>query len=279
MTTLRIAMPDTCSVNAMTHPAEFPDGPLALAAMKSGYFVRLPFTVLSEVIAKQSSHDRQHVMRACASLLRTGDCILPHHEILRLMVQRFEQGLPLDLNHVNLRMPEAEDAIRFDTFDDVLSAQERQENHDNEEIFDSCHRQIRAAQGDRIPKSLAAFVSATQAHGIFWTVAREIYSRAATVQATDAAVRKFYGECEPFRALMVALFAQVYNRTKPAGVPRMKAGRSDTFMATCLPLCDEFVTRDKSMLVCYREVVAAAGLNVIVRSFEEFTGQFWIARN
>jgi hypothetical protein len=279
MTKLRIAMPDTRAVNAMTHPTEFPDAPAAFAAMKVGFFVRFPFTVLSEVIAKESGADRRHVMRACDSLLRNGDCILPHHEILTVMVRRFEQHLPLDLNHVNLRMPEAEEAIRLDTFDDILSAQERQENYDNEEIFDSCHREIKAAQGDRIPMFLAEFIAATQAHGVFWTVAKEIYDRAGTVQATDEMIRKFYAECEPFRALIVALFAQVYNRIKPAGVPRMKAGRNDTFMATCLPLCDEFVTRDRSMLVCYREVVAAAGLNVTIRSFNEFTGQFLIARN
>jgi hypothetical protein len=279
MTNIRIVIPDTCAVNAMLHPAQFPDGPLALAAIQSGYFVRLPFTVLSEVIAKESSDDRRHVIRACGSLLRSGDCILPHHEILRLMIQRFEWDLSLDLNHVNLRMLEAEDAIRFDNFDDALSAQERQENYDNEEIYDSCHREIKAARGATIPQSLAEFIAATQAHGIFWTVGKNIYDRAATVPSTDSTVRKFYAECKPFRALMVAVWAQVYNRVKPAGLPRMKTGRNDTFMATCLPLCDEFVTRDKSMLACYREVVVAAGLNVTIRSFDEFTSQYLIARN
>jgi hypothetical protein len=278
MSRSRIVMPDTCTLNAMTHPADFPDGPLAFAAMKSGYFVRLPFTVLSEVIAKESSTDRHHVMRACASLLGAGDCILPHHEILSALVRRFEQGDSLAINHLNLRMSEAEDAIRFDTFDDALSAEERQENYDHGRNFDECHREIKAAHGDRIPKSLTEFIPHTQAHGIFWKVAKGIYDRAATVPATDEAIRKFYSECEPFRALMIAIFAQVYNRIKPAGVPRMKAGRNDTFMATCLPFCDEFVTRDKSMLACYREVVAAAGLNVTVRSFDEFTEQFLVGR-
>lgn len=58
----------------------------------------------------------------------------------------------------------------------------------------------------------------------------------------------------------------------------MKAGRNDTFMATCLPFCDEFVSRDESMLTCYREVVAVAGLEVTVHAFEEFIGQFSIGR-
>ena len=157
-------MPDTCAVNAMMHPVEFPDGRVAFAAMKFGCFVRLPFPVLSEVIAKKSSDDRQHVIQACRSLLRNGDCILPHHEILRLMVQRFEQGLPLDLNHVNLRMPEAEDAILNDSFDDVLSAQERQENFDNGRIFESCYREVRAAQTDGMPRSLTEFIAAVRVY-------------------------------------------------------------------------------------------------------------------
>ena len=87
MITRRKLMPDTCTVNAITHPGEFADGPLAFAAMKSGYFVRFPFIVLSEVIAKKSSEDRQQVLRTCTSLLRQGDCILPHHEILTLMIR------------------------------------------------------------------------------------------------------------------------------------------------------------------------------------------------
>jgi len=275
----RIVTPDTCAVNAMTHPVQFPDGPLALAALRAAYFVRLPFAVLSEVIAKESNGDRQYVIRECGSLLRSGDCILPHHEILRLIVQRFEQGLPLDLDHVDVRMPEAQDGILNDTFDDVLSAQERQENFDNEKIFESCYREIKTSRGDPIPRSLSEFIKATQAHGIFWSVAKNIYNRVAATPATDMGIQEFYAKCEPFRALMVAIWAQVYNKVKPAGVSRMKAGRNDTFMAMSLPFCDEFVTRDKSMLVCYREIVAAAGLNVTVRSLDEFIGQFLISRN
>lgn len=70
-----------------------------------------------------------------------------------------------------------------------------------------------------------------------------------------------------------------YNGIKPLGVSSMKAGSDDTFMATCLPLCDVFVTRDKTLLVCYREVVAVAGLNIAVRSVDDFTGQFLIRTN
>jgi len=50
----------------------------------------------------------------------------------------------------------------------------------------------------------------------------------------------------------------------------MKTGRNDTFMATYLPLCDEFVTDDGGQLACFREVVSLAGLNVDVRSYQDF---------
>jgi hypothetical protein len=40
-----------------------------------------------------------------------GGSIEPHHIILRLMINRFENSLPLGIAHVNLRMHEAENEI------------------------------------------------------------------------------------------------------------------------------------------------------------------------
>ena len=50
-------------------------------------------------------------MTVCRNLLAVGDCIEPHHEIVKLMVQLFERSAPLDVEHVNLRMIEAENEI------------------------------------------------------------------------------------------------------------------------------------------------------------------------
>ena len=50
----------------------------------------------------------------------------------------------------------------------------------------------------------------------------------------------------------------------------MKTGRNDTFMATCIPYCDEFVTNDAGQLACYREVASIASLPVTIRSYDQF---------
>lgn len=66
-----------------------------------GYFIRLPFTVISEVIATSSSERRRRLLAVCRKLFAAGDCIEPHHEILKIMVRRFEASEPLDATNVN----------------------------------------------------------------------------------------------------------------------------------------------------------------------------------
>lgn len=133
-----------------------------------------------------------------------------------------------------------------------------------------------AAAGTQMPGCVAELVSRLQKGGAFWALARNLYERAATKPADDATVQRFYGECAPFRALMIALFAAQFDRCirSPNISPSLKAGRNDTFMATGLPYCDEFVTNDSGQLACYREVISLAGLDLKLRSYEEFRSGF-----
>ena len=92
----------------------------------------------------------------------------------------------------------------------------------------------------------------------------------------ECSIQRFYAECAPFRALMIAIFAAQFDRCirAPNVSPSLKAGRNDTFMATGLPYCDEFVTNDDGQLACYREVLALAGVGVKIQSYEEFRNRF-----
>src|SRR5437879_3080969 len=129
-----IWMPDTSAVNAL---ADDPGSEAFIAGLKSGYFVRFPFTVVSEIIANSSGERRRQLLRLCKRLLSSaGDCIEPHHEILRIMVARFERALPLSVAHVNLRMTEAEEEIfKARDFDSCLSTQEREESRTHDKTF------------------------------------------------------------------------------------------------------------------------------------------------
>jgi hypothetical protein len=275
-----IWMPDTSAINALADDA---DGPALIAGLKSDYFVRFPFTIISEIIATTCGVRRRQLLRVCRTLLvSAGDCIEPHHEILRVMVNRFENSFPLGIADVNLRLHEAENEILgAENFDDDLATQEREEGRTHNKTFVGVYADAKtafddlAARGIGMPRTVADLVFQLQEGGAFWTLARNLYERVATKPASDEDICRFYKECEPFRVIMIALCAAQYDRCiKPAHEPSLKTGRNDTFMATCLPYCDEFVTSDGGQLACYREVLSVARLNVIIRSYDEFRNRF-----
>jgi hypothetical protein len=273
---------DTSGINRL---ADDPDSDALIAGLASGYFVRLPFTTASEIIATSSGARRMKLLEVCHKLIREGDCIEPHHEIIRIMVARFEQGLPLDLRSVNLRMAEAEDEIRrAEVFDDTLATQERTENRINDKEFVSVYTNAKSAfdrladAGIAMPQSVGELVSQLQQGGAFWTLVRNLYERVASKPADDATIKRFYAECEPFRVAMIAIITAQYDRCirQPSDGRSLKAGRNDTFMAACLPYCDEFVSDDAGQLASYQEVVALTGIPVRILSYHEFRGGFTV---
>jgi hypothetical protein len=275
-----IWMPDTSAVNEL---ADDPESDVIMAGLRSGYFVRFPFTVVSEIIANTSGERRRKLLGLCRKLLSEGDCIEPHHEILRIMVAEFESSRPLGLAHVNLRMVEAEnEVLRAEDFDESLATQEREEYRTHDRVFTGVYSDAKsafdklAARGESMPRSVQELVSRLQSGGVFWTLAKNLYNRVSSKPADDETIRRFYAECEPFRALMVAIFAAQYDRCIRRSGQSLKAGRNDTFMAACLPYTDQFVSHDPGQLACYREVNSIAGLNVAVRSYEEFRRGFSI---
>ena len=183
-------MPDTSTVNAL---ADDPDSEALIAGLRTGSFVRFPFTTVSEVVATTSGARRKQLLRVCRRvLLSAGDCIEPHHEIIKAMVAQFEKSLPLGLTHINLRMEEAENEIlREENFDDELATQEREESRANNKVFVGVYANAKvsfdglAAAGIRMPVSVAELVSQLQHGGVFWTLARNVYERVATKPADD----------------------------------------------------------------------------------------------
>jgi len=179
----------------------------------------------------------------------------------------------------------AEDEIlRTQNFDDNLATQEREEGRANNKVSVGVYAEAKsafdglAANGIETPRRVAELVSQLQQGGAFWTLARNLYERVATKPADDTTIKKFYAECEPFRTLMIALCAAQYDRCiRPANMsPSLKTGRNDTFMATGLPYCDQFITNDAGQFACYTEVIPLAGLNVTIRSYEEFRNSFFV---
>jgi hypothetical protein len=210
----------------------------------------------------------------------SGDCIEPSHEIIRIMVAQFEKKLPTSVS-VDVRMHEAErEIMRGIEFGDDLAAAEREENRKYDQEFAKLFADAQTAfetAGVIRPTSLHDLIDHLQRGGAFWKLVHNLFHRAASRPADEDTVKRFYAACEPFRALVVAVFATQYARCFPTpGEDSMKTGRNDTFMAASLPYCDEFITNDQPQLRAYRAVAKYMGLNVVIRSFDEFAQSFSI---
>jgi hypothetical protein len=129
-----------------------------------------------------------------------------------------------------------------------------------------------------MPRSVLELVEALQAGGAFWTVTRNLVERVATRPIDGPRLELFYNKCDPLRALMVAIFAVQYDRCvrQRSDGRSLKVGRNDTFMATCLPYCDEFITDDRGQFACYEEVVPLASLLTTIRRFDSFRDDLFV---
>lgn len=276
-----IWMPDTSTVNSL---ADDPHGDSLIAGLRSGYFVRFPFTVVAEIVANTSGMRRKQLLRVCRRLLRAGgDCIEPDHEIIRAMVTEFERSGRLDLASINLRMVEAEhEILREENFGDDLAKLEREEARTHDKTFLEVYANAKPAfdnlaiSGAKMPTSVTELLTQLQRGGAFWVLAKNLCDRVAKNTFEISTVKRFYAECAPFRALMIALVAAQFDRCirGQKAEPSLRSGRNDTFIATSLPYCEEFVTNDAGQLACYCEVVSLAGLDVKIRSYDEFRNSF-----
>lgn len=106
------------------------------------------------------------------------------------------------------------------------------------------------------PENVGELIGGLQRGSQYWKIARRLYARPAGHAAGEGTVRKFWDISPPFRCLMGALCAALYDRNVrlPNTPGSIKAGWADTFMAACLPYCDQFVIADNRQLACYREV-------------------------
>lgn len=269
---------DTSGVNWL---ADDPDSDALIAGLKSGFHTRLTFLGVSEIIANRDRKRRGQLLEICRQLMSSGDCIDPPHEIIRKTVLHFEESKILNWTNVSVDFPEAQDKIaREENFSDDLADQEREELRALEKQFVKIYEEAKSAFDrlfndgtTRTPGSVSELVARLQMPGgAFWALAIGLYSRVGKLQPDETTVRRFTDGCDPFRALMIAFCAVQYDRcVKPQNVgPSLRTGRVDTFMASCLPYCHQFVTADPRQLACYKEVVSVAGLDATVKSYGEF---------
>lgn len=276
---------DTSAINKLAKDPDSEASEALVAGLRSGFFVRLSFTSVEEVVATTSGECRRMLLDVCRRLVSSGDCIDPTGEILRKMVAHFEGGPPFDWRTICVRLPEAEREIaRLENFPDDLAKKVRAEQQISDEAFDKVYNDAKphfarlfAPGTGRVPGSASELVARLQE--TFWRTARNLYARYAKNHTDETTIRRFVKQCDPFHALLVAFFAAAYDRcVRPQNVgPSFKSDSGDTLMAVCLPYCHQFVTNDAGQLACYSEVVSLVGLGVTVRSYEEFRSTLCLA--
>lgn len=277
----------TLDTSAINHLADDPESEALIAGLTAGFFVRHSFSSVSEVIATTDPVRRSQLIAVWTRLLSSGDCIDPQHEVIRKMVSRFEAPAPFDWATVDVRFIEVESEIlRAEVFTDELAAQEREESralkkrfHDGFDKAKPAFDKLFASGDDKIPGSVSELVIRLQEGGAYWKLAGDIYAGVSKKSPDEATLRRFVAECDPFRALMVAVCTAQYERCfrEKNGGPSLRAGRIDTFMAVSLPYCHRFLTGDRGQLACYNEVVSIANLGATVQLYDEFRNGFLLA--
>jgi hypothetical protein len=186
---------------------------------------------------------------------------------------------------VNVRWPDCERAIRSPEFfaDEQVSKEQREFQLERKKLGKQQYVPLRPklqpifeAHGEHPPPTFRPAISRLENSrgSAVWAKAQRCYDLVTKADTDEATVREFMRVCPPFRSLIYAMFIPWYNtavRDYPAG-EKLSAGSNDLFMSVYLPYCDKFVTAEKKgqQEKCLREIVAVAGLQTEVLSYDDF---------
>ncbi len=271
---------DTTGINRLV---DSPEREALIKGLAAGYSLRLTFTNVDEVAQNSDGERRARLLHVCKQLLQHGDCLIPIGELLRKLILTFENApATFEWSRVDVRLTEAVEQVflRADVTD-VLSETVRQESAACKKKFDQIYMEAKPAFESVFEASpsarrinVAELIGGLQHGGQYWRIARSLYDQLAGHNSNEETVRKFWGCSPPFQCVIAALCAAHYDRNVrlPNEPGSIRAGWADTFMAACLPYCDQFVTADKRQLACYGEVAQLHIPGLVLRSWCEFRG-------
>jgi hypothetical protein len=270
---------DTSVVNKF---AAFPDFPAVLNGMKEAYFIRIPESVLSELVATKNTELRQRLFSTERRLRSVGEVIHPFHKIIEFSIKAFEHDPhAFDWQRLHVSTPLFEHTLdRLKVHGDEISKAQRNQaaalDKDFKTLFEAMRRPFdeyfaRSAKRPTLDDMITSF---KREGGSMWIWAQMLFKTDAPAKPSEQMLRTFYDACPPYRALLVALCVSQYERCirdVSKGEPSMRAGRVDTYMASYLPYCAKFVTDDPRQVELQRQVVVHANLpDTEVVSYSEF---------
>ncbi len=269
---------DTSAINALEdHGAD--SAPL-MRTLAWEFEVILAFTSLEELISTPASTERYALVRRFERLRRPGTCLVPPHEMIRLMIKSHAEAPErFDWKDVDVRMsPDCESLIaQQDYLGDIFSAEQRIEQRGFEKEFKRVLKSVRPRLDEipaqERPSSYEELVASDQVHGRFvWNLIRGIYQTVSGRQLTAPEANEFVEVCPPVRALgfgqLMGFFA--WSLRGQRGRKGSPAGRNDLAMAGYLPYGDFFITNDTKQRQALSEVAGSAQTTCRVLSYEEF---------
>lgn len=278
MTSRPVIIFDTSGVNRLLSEKDLP---AILSGLRCGFFVRVMANTFGEIAATRSPDQRAPLVSLATQLCSMGECVLPVNWLLEAHIKTFESNAGYDWRRVPLSTARLQALIaRGGFFTDELAVAEREcsiqlQNdfekpfndlrHEYKRIFDSVGRRFRDFSEFR------ALMFGE--NGAYLELAAGLYGHEVSTQPSADKVNKFVSACPPFHAVLLAHARALYERCvpeKPVTTFRKLAKRVDTYMASYLPHCDQFVTADDDQQRCFNTVVSELKLSTTVVTYNDF---------
>ena len=256
-----------------------------IAAMLSGYKVRLPCMAFEEAIATAKPEVRLKLMAVCRLLVASGSCITAAHWLMDRHIKRFhDYPRRYSWHNVQSRYFDLEEAVLSGNYhaDEALVREQAAQMEATQAQFEQCFP--KSQRTTPLPNSFADWISECQIKdGSFWNTARGLYcaafrpqngimiGRPLSEQPDDSALQMFLDLCPPMRSIVYAFELTHYDRSlRKNNALSYKAGRNDQMMAVYLPYCDQFLTDDQQQHRCLTKVAFSAGIPSQVRFYDDF---------
>lgn len=273
---------DTSGLNAL---ADDLDAGALMAGVAAGYFVRLTETNVAELVATRSAERRRQLIEVCQQLRGAGECVQPYNRIIEKLASAYAAApQSFDWRRVNISCPELERELARPALlnNDSVSEEVRSDfkalNRSFEELYRGARERFPVDSQDPVSFPGTVDIAATEG-GPFWTLAADMYSKAASNHIQEPDIRAFTHSCPPFNSLILALFVAQYHRCirDPRSAAVFDAGRLDLLMAVYLSYCDWFVTNDPGQLNALSAVASIVGLSTRIVPYAEFRSSLLMA--
>jgi hypothetical protein len=274
---LPVAVFDTSAVGFL-----FKDDPPSesqLMTLTSRFDVWVTAMSVDETVATPEPKVREALMAGIQRLLTSGRCVLPPHEILRVLCSahaRSHSGF--DWRQIDIEAPFYERAIISREFTDQLCETQLREQRNVEDGFMNFWRDLRTkldplfgSNPENRPRSYqhAAEIART-GKLLIDGLGKSLYRRGAKERLGGPKMRSFMDACPPFRAICYGLIGSWYDVATAPQVFKKLAGRNDQMMAAYLPYCSRFVTADRKQEIRLREIAVEAKVDCEVLSYSDF---------